>query len=249
MAPLAGLGSWQPSPQPLTSGWTVLLVGVRGRAERGQTPPRVQQPTSTECRRKPGTPVRISPAVTVPLSFLSRPGRKAASSLRQRVGFAHSSWNKQVSSSPRPLQKVLPNPDSDDFLTSILGPGDSDPSSPLWSPADSDSGISDDLPSDPQDSPPRSGAGPADSAVRCHSSQQGKGPCPSFLPSTPCPGPPRTQVLESSVAIDLGEYGTDGHPGVAHTGGHLTDGRGAHQPQPWETHSLGWLGRQTDQRV
>nr|XP_021504582.1 cyclic AMP-responsive element-binding protein 3-like protein 3 isoform X1 [Meriones unguiculatus] len=106
-------------------------------------------------------------------------------------------------------QKVLPHSDSDDFLTSILGPGDSDPSSPLWSPADSDSGISEDLPSDPQDTPPRSGAGPADTAARGHPSQQGKGPCPSYLPRTPCPVPPRTQVLESSVAIDLDMWSTD----------------------------------------
>nr|KAF6479555.1 cAMP responsive element binding protein 3 like 3 [Molossus molossus] len=47
-------------------------------------------------------------------------------------------------------QQVLPAPDSDDFLSCILGSGDSVPSSPLWSPADSDSGISEDLPSDPQ---------------------------------------------------------------------------------------------------
>ncbi|XP_059107650.1 cyclic AMP-responsive element-binding protein 3-like protein 3 [Peromyscus eremicus] len=105
-------------------------------------------------------------------------------------------------------QKVLPNSDSDDFLSSILGPGDSDPSSPLWSPADSDSGISEDLPSDPQDTPPRS-SGAANPPARCHPSQPGKGPCPSYLPSAPCPAPPRTQVLESSVAIDLDMWSTD----------------------------------------
>ncbi|OBS60307.1 hypothetical protein A6R68_08554 [Neotoma lepida] len=106
-------------------------------------------------------------------------------------------------------QKVLPNSDSDDFLNSILGPGDSDPSSPIWSPADSDSGISEDLPSDSQDTPPRSSPGVANTAARCHPSQQGKGPGPSYLPSTPCPAPPRTQVLESSVAIDLDMWSTD----------------------------------------
>lgn len=117
-------------------------------------------------------------------------------------------------------EKVLPNSDSDDFLNSILGPGDSDPSSPIWSPADSDSGISEDLLSDPQDTPPHSGTGPAANtmAARCHPSGQGKGPCPSYLPSTPCPVPPRTEVLESSVAIDLGEYAGRRHSG-------------AHQPQ------------------
>ncbi|XP_050995730.1 cyclic AMP-responsive element-binding protein 3-like protein 3 [Acomys russatus] len=106
-------------------------------------------------------------------------------------------------------EKVLPNSDSDDFLNSILGPGDSDPSSPIWSPADSDSGISEDLPSDPQDTPPHSGTGPVNMAARCHPSQQGKGLCPSYLPSTLCSVPPRTQILESSVAIDLEMWSTD----------------------------------------
>ncbi|KAJ1059890.1 hypothetical protein K5549_004328 [Capra hircus] len=53
----------------------------------------------------------------------------------------------------RGQDQVLPGADSDDFLNSILGSGDSD--SPTWSPAASDSGISEDLPSDPQDTPPR----------------------------------------------------------------------------------------------
>ncbi|MEJ1269689.1 cAMP responsive element binding protein 3-like 3 [Cricetulus griseus] len=108
-------------------------------------------------------------------------------------------------------EQVLPNSDSDDFLNSILGPGDSDPSSPIWSPADSDSGFSEDLPSDPQDTPPHSSPGAANTTARCHPSQQDKGPCPPYLSSAPCPAPPRTQVLESSVAIDLGEYGTNEH--------------------------------------
>ncbi|XP_042123103.2 cyclic AMP-responsive element-binding protein 3-like protein 3 isoform X6 [Peromyscus maniculatus bairdii] len=106
-------------------------------------------------------------------------------------------------------EKVLPNSDSDDFLNSLLGPGDSDPSSPIWSPADSDSGISEDLPSDPQDTPPRGSPGAATPAARGHPGQPGKGPCPSYLPRAPCAAPPRTQVLESSVAIDLDMWGTD----------------------------------------
>lgn len=109
----------------------------------------------------------------------------------------------------REEQKVLPNSDSDEFLNSILGPGDSDPSSPIWSPADSDSGISEDLPSDPQDTPPRSGTEPANRAVRCHTREQVEGPCPSYLPRTPCPEPPRTHVCDSSVAIDLDMWSTD----------------------------------------
>ncbi|EDL89198.1 rCG29236, isoform CRA_b, partial [Rattus norvegicus] len=54
-----------------------------------------------------------------------------------------------------------------------------------------------------QDTPPGSGPGSANVAARCHPSKQGEGPCPSYLPSTACPEPPRTQVHESSVAIDL----------------------------------------------
>lgn len=110
----------------------------------------------------------------------------------------------------REEQKVLPASDSDEFLNSILGPGDSDPSSPIWSPADSDSGISEDLPSDPQDTPPHSGTGPADTAARCHPSGHDEGPCPAYLPgSTPGPEPPRAQVREASVAIDLDMWSTD----------------------------------------
>ncbi|XP_038196276.1 cyclic AMP-responsive element-binding protein 3-like protein 3 [Arvicola amphibius] len=106
-------------------------------------------------------------------------------------------------------EQVLPHSDSDDFLNSILGPGDSDPSSPIWSPGDSDSGLSEDLPSDPQDTPPRSSPGAANTAARCHPSGQSKGLCSSYLPGAPCPAPARTQVLESSVAIDLDMWSTD----------------------------------------
>ncbi|KAM6107198.1 cyclic AMP-responsive element-binding protein 3-like protein 3 [Pterocles gutturalis] len=44
--------------------------------------------------------------------------------------------------------------DSEDFLSSILGSGDSASDSPGWSPATSDSGVSEDPPSDQLDSPP-----------------------------------------------------------------------------------------------
>ncbi|XP_047388525.1 cyclic AMP-responsive element-binding protein 3-like protein 3 isoform X2 [Sciurus carolinensis] len=104
---------------------------------------------------------------------------------------------------------VLPGSDSDDFLNSILGPGDSVPSSPIWSPAASDSGISEDLPSDPQDTPPRSGL--ATTPPSCHPTEPGKGPCPSYLPGPPCPaGPSGPQVLEASVAIDLDVWSAGG---------------------------------------
>ncbi|XP_020750972.2 cyclic AMP-responsive element-binding protein 3-like protein 3 isoform X3 [Odocoileus virginianus] len=98
--------------------------------------------------------------------------------------------------------QVLPGADSDDFLNSILGSGDSD--SPTWSPAASDSGISEDLPSDPQDTPPRGGV-PATPAS-CHSVESGEGPCPSYHPGPTCPARhlgPAAQRLETSVAIDL----------------------------------------------
>lgn len=106
-------------------------------------------------------------------------------------------------------EQVLPHSDSDDFLNSILGSGDSDPSSPIWSPAESDSGLSEDLPSDPQDTPPRSSPGAANTAARCHPSGHSKGPCSSYLPGAPCPAPARTPALESSVAIDLDMWSTD----------------------------------------
>ncbi|KAM9732112.1 cyclic AMP-responsive element-binding protein 3-like protein 3 isoform 2-T2 [Dama dama] len=98
--------------------------------------------------------------------------------------------------------QVLPGTDSDDFLNSILGSGDSD--SPTWSPAASDSGISEDLPSDPQDTPPR-GEVPA-APAGCHSVESGEGPCPSYHPGPTCPARhlgPAAQRLETSVAIDL----------------------------------------------
>nr|XP_012624741.1 cyclic AMP-responsive element-binding protein 3-like protein 3 isoform X4 [Microcebus murinus] len=104
-------------------------------------------------------------------------------------------------------QQALTGPDPHDFLSSILGSGDSAPGSPLWSPAASDSGISEDLPSDPQDTPPRSGLPATPSACRP------AGPCPDYRPSPACPaGPPGpvVPVLESSVAIDLGTWSPGG---------------------------------------
>ncbi|XP_045400850.1 cyclic AMP-responsive element-binding protein 3-like protein 3 isoform X2 [Lemur catta] len=103
--------------------------------------------------------------------------------------------------------QMLPGPDPDDFLSSILGSGDSAPSSPLWSPAASDSGISEDLPSDPQDTPPRSGLSTSPAGCRP------AGPCPNYRPSPLCPSRPPgpvIQVLESSVAIDLGTWSPGG---------------------------------------
>lgn len=107
---------------------------------------------------------------------------------------------------PSAPQQVLPGPDSDDFLSCILGSGDSASSSPLWSPAASDSGISEDLPSDPQDTPPHSV--PATALSSCHAPEPGKGPRPPYCPVLPGPARPpgpAAQGLEDSVAIDLGE--------------------------------------------
>ncbi|XP_068836405.1 cyclic AMP-responsive element-binding protein 3-like protein 3 isoform X4 [Capricornis sumatraensis] len=104
--------------------------------------------------------------------------------------------------------QVLPGADSDDFLNSILGSGDSD--SPTWSPAASDSGISEDLPSDPQDTPPRGGV-PATPAG-CHSVESCKGPCPSYHPGPTCPARhlgPVAPRLETSVAIDVEMWSPD----------------------------------------
>ncbi|KAM5308173.1 cyclic AMP-responsive element-binding protein 3-like protein 3 isoform 2-T2 [Glossophaga mutica] len=100
--------------------------------------------------------------------------------------------------------QVLPAPDSDDFLNCILGSGDSVSSSPLWSPAASDSGISEDLPSDPPDTPPHNGL--VTTLTGCHFSESDKGLCPSYhpVPHSPTrPLRPVAQVLEASVAIDL----------------------------------------------
>ncbi|KFO73612.1 Cyclic AMP-responsive element-binding protein 3-like 3, partial [Cuculus canorus] len=75
--------------------------------------------------------------------------------------------------------------DSEDFLSSILGSGDSVSGSPGWSPATSDSGVSEDPPSDQLDSPPGE----------------------ALLPySTPCPAPP---LPRPEVSIDLDMW----HPG------------------------------------
>lgn len=84
--------------------------------------------------------------------------------------------------------------DSEDFLSSILGSGDSVSDSPSWSPAASDSGVSEDPPSDQLDSPPRCCEG---------------GPSEVLYPYTnPCRAlslPGGTGALHPEVSIDLGE--------------------------------------------
>lgn len=84
--------------------------------------------------------------------------------------------------------------DGEDFLRSILASGDSVSDSPGWSPATSDSGVSEDPPSDQLDSPPRCCDG---------------GPSEVVYPYTnPCralPPPGSAGVLHPEVSIDLGE--------------------------------------------
>ncbi|XP_036590342.1 cyclic AMP-responsive element-binding protein 3-like protein 3 isoform X2 [Trichosurus vulpecula] len=101
-----------------------------------------------------------------------------------------------------------PAPEPDKFLSSILGCGDSIPSSPLWSPAASDSGISEDLPSDIQDSPQCFQAGTSPDSYQ-------KASQPSYCHAGPCLGPTvpegsRAPVLESSVSIDLEMWTPEG---------------------------------------
>ncbi|KAK2541965.1 Creb3l3 [Columba livia] len=88
--------------------------------------------------------------------------------------------------------------DGDDFLSSVLGSGDSASGSPSWSPATSDSGVSEDPPSDQLDSPPRCCEGcPRD---------------PLYPYSTPChtlPIPGGTGATHPDVSIDLDMW----HPG------------------------------------
>ncbi|XP_069734244.1 cyclic AMP-responsive element-binding protein 3-like protein 3 [Phaenicophaeus curvirostris] len=81
--------------------------------------------------------------------------------------------------------------DNEDFLSSILGSGDSVSGSPGWSPATSDSGVCEDPPSDQLDSPPGEVL---------------------FPYSTPCPAPPLpggSAAPRPEVSIDLDVW----HPG------------------------------------
>ncbi|XP_057896620.1 cyclic AMP-responsive element-binding protein 3-like protein 3 [Melospiza georgiana] len=83
-------------------------------------------------------------------------------------------------------------PDSNDLLSSVLGSGDSVSDSPSWSPATSDSGVSEDPPSDQHDSPPRScGGGPREVLY------------PYTEPSQAQPLPAGSGVLQPEVSIDL----------------------------------------------
>ncbi|XP_059687625.1 cyclic AMP-responsive element-binding protein 3-like protein 3 [Gavia stellata] len=84
--------------------------------------------------------------------------------------------------------------DSEDFLSSILGSGDSASDSPSWSPAASDSGVSEDPPSDQLDSPPRFCDGGPSEALYPYAN-----PCRAM----PLPGGPGVPHAEVSIDLDM----------------------------------------------
>ncbi|XP_040393491.1 cyclic AMP-responsive element-binding protein 3-like protein 3 isoform X3 [Cygnus olor] len=88
--------------------------------------------------------------------------------------------------------------DGDDFLSSILGSGDSASDSPSWSPAASDSGVSEDPSSDHLDSPPG-----------CCDGVLGEAPYPYANPCQVLPLPGGTGAPRPEVSIDLDMW----HPG------------------------------------
>ncbi|XP_025975035.2 cyclic AMP-responsive element-binding protein 3-like protein 3 isoform X2 [Dromaius novaehollandiae] len=82
----------------------------------------------------------------------------------------------------------------EDFLSSILGSGDSASDSPGWSPAASDSGVSEDPPSDQLDSP-----------LGCCDGGAGEAPYPYRDPGQALPllGMPRAPRPEVSIDLDM----------------------------------------------
>ncbi|XP_023961570.2 cyclic AMP-responsive element-binding protein 3-like protein 3 isoform X1 [Chrysemys picta bellii] len=105
---------------------------------------------------------------------------------------------------PGPEQSQLPGAqENEDFLSSILGSGDSSSDSPIWSPAASDSGISEDPNSDQLDSPQHyvptgspggySDGGPGEPAYPYQESSQAQ----------PAPSLPGADLREAEVSIDL----------------------------------------------
>ncbi|XP_043391999.1 cyclic AMP-responsive element-binding protein 3-like protein 3 isoform X2 [Chelonia mydas] len=104
---------------------------------------------------------------------------------------------------PGPEQSLPGAQENEDFLSSILGSGDSCSDSPTWSPAASDSGISEDPNSDQLDSPQHyvptgspegySDAGPGEPAYPYRESSRAQ----------PAPSLPGADVREAEVSIDL----------------------------------------------
>uniref|UniRef100_A0A8C0G1T1 cAMP responsive element binding protein 3 like 3 n=1 Tax=Chelonoidis abingdonii TaxID=106734 RepID=A0A8C0G1T1_CHEAB len=93
--------------------------------------------------------------------------------------------------------------ENEDFLSSILGSGDSGSDSPIWSPAASDSGISEGPNSDQLDSPqhymPTGSPGPGEPAYPYQEASQAQ----------PTPSLPGADLREAEVSIDLGEFSHD----------------------------------------
>ncbi|XP_074795650.1 cyclic AMP-responsive element-binding protein 3-like protein 3 isoform X2 [Natator depressus] len=104
---------------------------------------------------------------------------------------------------PGPEQSLPGAQENEDFLSSILGSGDSCSDSPTWSPAASDSGISEDPNSDQLDSPQHyvptgspegySDAGPGEPAYPYRESSRAQ----------PAPSLPGADVRDAEVSIDL----------------------------------------------
>ncbi|XP_053869865.1 cyclic AMP-responsive element-binding protein 3-like protein 3 isoform X2 [Malaclemys terrapin pileata] len=104
---------------------------------------------------------------------------------------------------PGPEQSLPGAQENEDFLSSILGSGDSSSDSPIWSPAASDSGISEDPNSDQLDSPQHyapigspggySDGGPGEPAYPYQESSQAQ----------PAPSLPGADLREAEVSIDL----------------------------------------------
>ncbi|XP_025897252.1 cyclic AMP-responsive element-binding protein 3-like protein 3 [Nothoprocta perdicaria] len=95
-------------------------------------------------------------------------------------------------------QEDVRAPDGEDFLSSILGFRESASDSPSWSPAASDSGVSDDPPSDQLDSP-----------LGCCDGGPSDNPCPYPDPSQPLPVLGVHRAPHPEVSIDLDVW----HPG------------------------------------
>lgn len=176
---------------PRGLGWTMTLSPHSRGLQRGQ--PREPGPAGSPLRppgRDPAgagagdTPGRLAPGQGEPGP---RPGL-GHQTLRVSQPWGQPSLPGDTTVSPQRA------PDSEDFLSSILGSGDSVSDSPSWSPATSDSGVSEDPPSDQHDSPPRSCDGGPREVLYPYTE-----PCqPQTLPTA-------SGVLNSEVSIDLGE--------------------------------------------
>ncbi|XP_047442217.1 cyclic AMP-responsive element-binding protein 3-like protein 3-A isoform X2 [Mugil cephalus] len=91
----------------------------------------------------------------------------------------HHTWPMQDTNMPQPPEQA-----DNDFLNALLSGSDSVSASPLWSPSPSDSGISEDPPSDQMDSPQRPESPPGD--IQCFDA-----------------GPQTKAALEAGVPTDL----------------------------------------------